>query len=572
MGEKKSNLYRVIALVVLIFFFGLVLRFFDLATMPPALNWDEVSHGYNAYSILKTNRDEWGQFMPLANFRAYGDYPLPANLYLTIPSISLFGLNEFGIRAPHAFLGALTILACFFLAQGLGFSVGVSLLAALLVAISPWTLFPSRFVVQSNLSLFFITTGMALFFNRKRRPLFLPLAALALGISVYSYHNARIFVPLLVIALFLLYREEWRRWWQKKKVYLIMTLFLLLVFLVPLIPIVLGPEGRARAQWVGIIDQGAINQIIENRRQSELPEFLARLAYNRPTYFFTHFFINYLGYFSPRFLFFEGGTQYQFSVPEEGVLYLIEMPFFYLGLGFLIYLALIKKQKIVQAILLWLLLAPIPAAATRGGSHVIRATTILPLPQILTALGVFQAARFFNRKRKNSGLILIIAFLLIIFLSTFSYLEIYFGSYRQDYSWSWQYGYKEAANYIQSRYHDYDKIFITKRYGEPHEFLLFYLAWDPERYRTDPNLVRYFKSDWYWVDSFDKFMFVNDWEIKEKTEPYNMEYYTSQQAKYTLDPKPYLLITSPGNYPAGWSKIKTIGFLDGSPAFEILER
>lgn len=559
MAKTKSN-SNSRNLIILIFLLGLVLRFFNLATMPPALNWDEVSHGYNAYSVLKTGRDEWGQFIPLANFRAYGDYPLPVNLYLTIPSISLFGLNELGIRAPHAFLGALTIIACFFLAQGLGFSAGVSLLAALLVAISPWTFFPSRFVVQSNISLFFITTGMALFFNRKKRPFFLPLAALALGISVYSYHNARIFIPLLIVALAFLYRAEWGKWLRKKRTYLIVTIFLLLVFFIPLVPILLGSEGRARTRWVSIIDQGAINQIIEDRFQSNLPEPLTRLLYNRPTYFLTHFFSNYLGYFSPRFLFFEGGTQYQFSVPGEGVLYLIEMPFFYLGLGFLIYLALIKKQKIAQAILLWLFLAPIPAALTRGGSHVIRATTMLPLPQILTALGIFQAAQFFNRKRKKLGLILIIAFLLIIFLSTFSYLEIYFGSYRQDYSWSWQYGYKEVANYIQSRYQDYDKIFITKKYGEPHEFLLFYFAWDPEKYQTDPNLVRYFKTDWYWVDSFDKFMFVNDWEIKEKIKP------------DTLYPKPYLLITSPGNYPAGWSKIKTIDFLDGSPAFEILER
>lgn len=560
MGEKKFHSRYLIALVFLIFFFGLALRFFNLATMPPALNWDEVSHGYNAYSVLKTGRDEWGQFIPLANFRAYGDYPLPVNLYLSIPSISLFGLNEFGIRAPHAFLGALTILACFFLAQGLGFSAGVSLLAALFVAISPWTFFPSRFVVQSNISLFFITTGMALFFHRKRRPFFLPLAALALGISVYSYHNARIFVPLLIVGLVFLYRNEWRTWWRKRKNYLLTTILLLLVFFLPLVPILLGSEGRARASWISIVDQGAINQIIENRLQSNLPEFLARLAYNRPTYFSANFLINYLGYFSPRFLFFEGGTQYQFSVPGKGVLYPIEMPFFYLGLGFLIYLALVKKKKFAQAILFWLLLAPIPAALTRGGSHVIRATTMLPLPQILIALGIFQAAQFFNRKRKKSGQILLVVFLLIIFISFFNYLNAYFGSYRQEYSWSWQYGYKEVANYIQSRYQDYDKIFITKKYGEPHEFLLFYFAWDPEKYRTDPNLVRYFKTDWYWVDSFDKFIFINGWEIKEKTIP------------YTLYPKPYLLITSPENYPAGWSKIKTIDFLDGSPAFEILER
>jgi len=560
MAEKKPNSRHLIALVVLIFFFGLALRFVNLTSMPPALNWDEVSHGYNAYSVLKTGRDEWGQFLPLANFRAYGDFPLPANLYLTIPSISLFGLNEFGIRAPHAFLGALTIIACFFLAQGLGFSVGISLLAALLVAISPWTLFPSRFVVQSNISLFFITTGMALFFNRKRRPLFLPLAALALGISVYSYHNARIFVPLLIVALILFYQDKWGKWLRKKRIYLIVTILLLLVFFIPLVPTLLGSEGRARARWVSIIDQGAINQIIENRFQSNLPQFLARLVYNRPIYFATHFLLNYLSYFCPRFLFFEGGTQYQLSLPGEGLLYPIELPFFYLGLGYIVYLAVVKKRRDIQAILLWLLLAPIPAAMTRGEAHVIRATTMLPLPQIFSALGVFQASQYINKKIKKGKWVLVITFLLIVAISTFNYLNIYFGSYRQDYSWSWQYGYKEVAHYIQSHYDDYDKIFITKKYGEPHEFLLFYLKWDPEKYRSDLYLIRYFKTDWYWVDSFDKFIFVNDWEMKLKTDPNYLKL------------ESYLLITSPENYPEGWSKIETINFLDGSPAFEILER
>lgn len=560
MSKGKSNSQKLVALLILIFFLSLGLRFFHLATMPPALNWDEVSHGYNAYSILKTGRDEWGQLFPLANFRAYGDYPLPVNLYLTIPSIALFGLNELGIRAPHAFLGSLTVLACFFLVSGLGFSTGMGLLAAFLVAVSPWLLFPSRFVVQSNVSLFFITTGLALFFHRQKKPLFLPLSAIALGISAYSYHNARIFVPLLVVALLWLYRDEWRQWWQKKKINVLATVVLLLIFLVPLIPIVLGLEGRARAQWVGIIDQGAINQIVESRLNSNLPSLLTRLAYNRPVYFVTHFLGNYFSYFSPQFLFFEGGTQYQLSLPGEGLLYLIELLFFYLGLGYMIYLVVVKKKRNLQAIFLWLLLAPIPAAMTRGGSHVIRATTMLPLPQIFSALGVFQASQYLNKKNKKGKDVLVAAFLLLIALSTFNYLSIYFGSYRQNYSWSWQYGYKEVTNFIKEHYQDYDEIFITKKYGEPHEFLLFYLAWDPEKYRADANLVRYFKSDWYWVDSFDKFVFINDWEVKEKLR--NIE--TEKQRN--------LLIASPENYPEGWSKIKVINFLDGQPAFEILER
>src|SRR3990172_13096951 len=74
------------------------LRFVLLAYNPPSLNWDEVSHGYNSYSILKTGMDEWGKSFPITNFRAYGDYPLPLNLYLTIPFIAIFGLTEFALR------------------------------------------------------------------------------------------------------------------------------------------------------------------------------------------------------------------------------------------------------------------------------------------------------------------------------------------------------------------------------------------------------------------------------------------------------------------------------------------
>lgn len=556
MIKKDFSRCKLLILLFSIFFFSLGLRFFELAETPPALNWDEVSHGYNAYSILETGKDEWGQFLPLANFRAFGDYPLPVNLYFTIPSISIFGLNELGIRAPHAFLGGLVVLVCFFLARGLGLKTGVALLASFLVAVSPWTLFSSRSVLQSNLSLFFVALGMALFFNSKKRALFLPLSVLSLGFSVYSYHNARIFVPLLIFGLVLIYRRQWQEWWHKKRKHLILTVLLALVFFAPLPSILLNHESRARAQWVSIVDQGAVNQIIENRLQSKLPPLLTRAVYNRPVYFLTHFIQNYFGYFSPKFLFLEGGTHYQFNIPGRGILYFVGAPFFYLGLGFLIFWSL-KRKKMAQATLLWLALGIVPAALTRGGGHVVRASAIIPLPQILIALGFFQTVRLLTERGKNLAKILIGIFILSVLVSTGNYLKDYFGSYRQNYSWAWQYGYKQVAEYTQSHYFDYDKIFITKKYGEPHEFLLFYTKWDPEGYREDSNLIRYFRSDWYWVDSFDKFIFVNDWEVKERLGQENGK---------------VLLITSPENYPQGWSIIKEIDFLDGKPAFEILEK
>jgi hypothetical protein len=80
-------------LLLLILAVAALARILFLSSNPPSLNWDEVSHGYNAYSILKTGRDEWGRLFPLSNFRAYGDYPLALNLYLTIPFIATLGLN-----------------------------------------------------------------------------------------------------------------------------------------------------------------------------------------------------------------------------------------------------------------------------------------------------------------------------------------------------------------------------------------------------------------------------------------------------------------------------------------------
>jgi hypothetical protein len=137
-----------------------------------------------------------------------------------------------------------------------------------------------------------------------------------------------------------------------------------------------------------------------------------------------------------------------------------------------------------------------------------------------------------------------------------------------NYSWSWQYGYKEVVEYIKDVYQDYDKIIITKKYGEPHEFILFLWPWDPGAYQNDPNLVRFDQTNWYWVDRFDKFYFVNDWDIpKESDENFILE----SGEEFDCKNSRCLLVTSPSNYQKDWQLLKTIYFLDGKPAFEIME-
>ena len=47
--------------VILIVLLAFLLRIYRIESVPPALNWDEVSIGYNAYSIMQTGRDEWDE-------------------------------------------------------------------------------------------------------------------------------------------------------------------------------------------------------------------------------------------------------------------------------------------------------------------------------------------------------------------------------------------------------------------------------------------------------------------------------------------------------------------------------
>src|SRR5437868_4133609 len=108
----KKNIYIIIFVLTLVL--GAFLRFYQLGATPHSLDWDEVSWGYNAYSILKTGHDEYGSFMPLS-FKAFGDYKQPVYVYLTTVPIQLFGLTPFAVRFTSAFFGFLTIPFVFLL-------------------------------------------------------------------------------------------------------------------------------------------------------------------------------------------------------------------------------------------------------------------------------------------------------------------------------------------------------------------------------------------------------------------------------------------------------------------------
>lgn len=544
----KNRLF-VLSITVIILIAAFI-RLYALDINPPHVNWDEASLGYNAYSILKTGHDEWGNFMPMT-FKAFGEYKLPGYIYTAVPFVALFGLNEFAVRLPSALFGTLTVLLVAMITYRIVYSRLAALYAGAIMAVTPWHFFVSRSALEANLALFLIVLATYLLIEAMRnRPKLGILSLLSFALAIYTYNSTRIFVPLYLITLIWFYRRKFFKipWVAAISLLLFLGLF------ATAIPFAVR-EGSARLKDVTILDQGAINRIEEARNNSSLPDTISRVRYNRAVYFVEHVGKNYITYFSPNYLFITGGSQFQFSMPNFQLLYIIQLPFIIAGL-----ITLIKqKHQFLPLIIAWVLLAPLPAAITRETPHVLRSLNMFIPLEILGAIGF---AVLFHKLFLKQRLLAYI-FSIFIAISIVGQMTIYFPAYAttypKNYSCTWQYGYKQVYDTLVTDSKTYDAILMTKRYGEPHAFLLFFSQFNARAYYSDTTLIRYEKDNHAWVDRFGKFYFVNDWELQQK-----MKELTDANIGSLL------VITSPNNYPKNVRPSKTITFLNGDPVFEYI--
>ncbi len=474
-------------------------RLLWLTKSPPALNWDEVSIGYNAYSILKTGRDEWGKFLPLS-FKAYGEHKLPGMIYASIPAVAIFGASDLGVRITPAVIGIITVLAFYVLLRDL-ISPRLGFFGALLLAVSPWHVHFTRASYEASLALLFLILSVWQYHLSRSKPSKLLASAAFATFSMYTYNAARIVAPLLYLVFFYLDRKYLRK--QPKIFFL--SLFLSAILLLP--SIVVSSKENAFVRWEALSimkNEGFIQAIGESRRYTPLPDPLPRLIHNKYTHLAHRIFLDYLKTFSTEFLFFKGSGNTQRSVQGMGLLYLFEIPLLALGI-----LRLSKpKYRTLQRILVpWLLIGAVPSAITVESPSALRAVLMLPPLLSTSALGLEHADRL-ARQAKNK----LIPFLSLLFgvwnILYFAYRL--WGVYPIKYSSDWQFGYKEAISEIMKYESAAEGVYLTSDYGEPYMYLLFYGKVDPRRYQDHANVDR--TTDplgWVHVLRFDKYHFVD---------------------------------------------------------------
>ncbi|MEQ8541867.1 MAG: glycosyltransferase family 39 protein [Coleofasciculus sp. D1-CHI-01] len=319
MQEKNQSKDLTIIYLLIILAVAALLRLLFLGTIPNGFFCDEASNAYDSYSMLKTLRDQHGTFLPLFS-RALDDYRETLYAFITIPFIKIFGLNEFAARFPAALIGVLTVLVIYHLVKEC-FDRQTGLFSALLLAINPWHIQFSRIAFRAILIPLLFSLGFLFFVKSFRKNNYLPLSGLIFGLSLYTYSSARVFVPLFLMGLLVIY---WRHLWENRKQTLIALVLFLLSF-IPLFSFWISPEGMARA--TGSAATG--------------------LTFNPGTVL-----RYYLSYFSPDFLFFSGDPIPRHSPAKIGQLYYFEIVTVIVGLFYL----LREHHPVKPILLLWLFL------------------------------------------------------------------------------------------------------------------------------------------------------------------------------------------------------------------------
>lgn len=479
---------------------AVLLRFWQLGNVPVSPDWDEAALGYNAYSILKTGKDEYGTFLPRV-LRSFDDYKPPLYTYLAIPSVAAFGLTTWAVRMPAAIMGTLAVVGVYLLVKELmerkgrevkkirrdGKELGTpevyGLVTSLLLAISPWHLQFSRIAFESNIGVTLNIWGMyALVRGLTSVPWFL-FSAFLFGVSLYAYHSERVFVPLILLISTVLFKNELFK--DKKKLGIGVIVGFLTIL--PLLPVIFDKTSVTRlkgtsslADKTGLLMR-SVQKLDDDRKEGNT---VGTVFDNRRFVYARTLIDGYISHFSLRWLFITGDND-RHHAPDNSLLYLWELPFLVWG----IYLVWSWHSWISVLFLGWLLIAPIAASPTSETPHAIRTLCVLPSLQFFTAVGILESIFMLSRLLRQKNTLTVLAVIGALFgYSLFAlgniayYFHMYYAHMNNEYSKFWQYGYEQAVKYAEEHKGKYTKIVVSTSLEQPHMFFLFYTKYDPSKY------------------------------------------------------------------------------------------
>ncbi|HEX8027218.1 MAG TPA: glycosyltransferase family 39 protein [Vicinamibacterales bacterium] len=373
---------------------------YRLSDSPIYLTPDEVVIGLDAHALATTGADLRGRTLPLYfqinEFQVKGTiWYQPAIMYLTAAVLTIAPLTEWAIRSPAVLIGVIDVILMFLLVRRLAPGSAPAWLAAILLALSPAHFTHSRFAMDYIYPLPFILgwlCALAVYLER-RRPAALAIAGLCLGFGFYSYIAAIVLMPaFFVVTMIVLWHEGRLVDWKYAVAGFAAPLSLFVLWIATHLGVFAETFARyefGNSNRVGLLDRFGL----------------------------------YWRYFSPSFLFFNGGSQLVFSTRVAGVFPIVSLMLLPAGL-----IAVLRRPSSMGMLaVVGLLAAPLPAILLDEGSAINRALELVPFGIVLSVIGFngLSQARPAMRAPAAIALIAVTAWQFAIFGND------YFGDYRR---------------------------------------------------------------------------------------------------------------------------------------------
>ncbi len=409
----QMSKYKILVLILL---FSAVLRFYKVTEL--SLYGDELTIAYDAYSILKTGKDQFGELLPLTFSSGAGR---PAGyVYFSIPFVYLFGPTALGVRFL-SILSSLGIIAITYLFVKEFISEKVAIISAAFSSISLWSLSLSRGGYEAHFALFLSLLGLYSLLKSQKNIKYLYIWAISWGLAIHTYPVYKLTLPILLIVIFVVYKKEVTKLVSKYKLEVIFSIFILLIAGILSVHQTLfaGSEERFLNQNI-FSNQALNNRIVEKvnyeRISNNLPEFIDPLFHNRVIEYSMVFLRSYLSNFSIGFLFTEGDNNPRHNMTSMGEFYWVEIITIFLG----IYLMFKKRNKLSILIFSWILITPI-ATAFMLDQHALRNSFMFPAITILSSLGFYYLSK--NYRLIGYFAVFLLISQLILALARFYFVE-----------------------------------------------------------------------------------------------------------------------------------------------------
>jgi hypothetical protein len=417
----------------------------------------------------------------------------------------VLGLQLLAVRLPSALAGIVAVGLIFLIGQEL-LSSEVGVIAAALYAIEPWTLQFSRGGWEVNLANTLVLAGIWLALRSRKQMILILPSVLFFGLSMYTYHAARLFSPLIGMLLGLWFLVTWVRQiklkkkkpqhsvWRRFALVLVLTTVLLGLFLYPLLSQLKNPAVSSRFSDTSIFNDPTpvltSNALIAAHGNTRL----ARVVYHRYWFYGQEILAGWVKHYTVAFLFERGDGNLRHGVKVMGLLYPEEAVFLGVTAVYIVWQlkrVLQKKKPVFLAALgflvLWIILAGVPPALVTPTPHALRFLLASGGFVLLAAFGVWTLLQWLPKCRS----LLLLLIVLTYGYSLTHYLSYYYTLYPVRAAADWQYGYQELYAKLDQLKRPEEKVVVSTFMGRPSMYYLFYHRFDPATIqRLGPSLPK----------------------------------------------------------------------------------